>query len=147
MQEGFYDAAFYMESSLHCEDRTKTFKEAYRLLKPGGRLVAMEYNLLPGWNPSDPEQQELMRLHLHGNGAAKTPTVDEDLAMVRAAGFEVAEHFDFANHGYAVHGDEAFPWWGDLQVTLGLQAPAPPTPNPHFSGPPLQRTPLQRTSR
>ena len=79
-----YDAAFYMESSLHCENRTQTFaqathsqptppphrvlvlsrvvvlrgvvvvsgcvvgSQAYKLLKPGGRLVAMEYNLLPG---------------------------------------------------------------------------------------------------
>ncbi len=42
MEEGAYDAAFYMESSLHCEDRTQTFKETYKLLKPGGRLVAME---------------------------------------------------------------------------------------------------------
>ena len=48
MEEGAYDAAFYMESSLHTADRTTTFKETYRLLKPGGRLVAMEYNLLPG---------------------------------------------------------------------------------------------------
>jgi len=35
-----YDAAFYMESSLHCEDRSQTFKEVYKLLKPGGRLVS-----------------------------------------------------------------------------------------------------------
>lgn len=75
---------------MHCEDRTKTFKEAYRLLKPGGRLVAMEYVLLDGWKPEDPEQQRLMRLHLHGNGAAKTPTIEEDLAMIKAAGFEVS---------------------------------------------------------
>ena len=31
-----YAAAFYMESSLHVENRTKTFAETYRLLKPGG---------------------------------------------------------------------------------------------------------------
>ena len=100
MEEGAYDAAFYMESSLHCENRTQTFKETYKLLKPGGRLVAMEYNLLEGWNPNDPVQQELMRLHLHGNGAAKTPTIEEDLQMIRDAGFTVEEHFDFANLGF-----------------------------------------------
>lgn len=115
MEENAYDAAFYMESSLHCENRTKTFAEAFKLLKPGGRLVAMEYNLLPGWQPENKEHQELMRLHLHGNGAAKTPTIEEDLAMVRAAGFEIKEHFDYIALGRKMYGDEVFEWWADLQ--------------------------------
>lgn len=110
-----YDGAFYMESSLHCEDRAKTFSETYKLLKPGARLVGMEYNLLPGWNASDPEQQRLMAMHLHGNGAAKTPTIEENLAQFRAAGFEVVEHYDFANLGEQIYGEDNFPWWGDLQ--------------------------------
>jgi sterol 24-C-methyltransferase len=109
-----YDAAFYMESSLHCENRTKTFK----LLKPGGRLVAMEYTLLPGWQPENPVHKELMRLHLHGNGAAKTPTIAEDLAMVRAAGFEIKEHYDYMSYSDQMYGDEAYPWWQDLQFNL-----------------------------
>jgi sterol 24-C-methyltransferase len=121
MEENAYDAAFYMESSLHCEDRSKTFAEAYRLLKPGGRLVAMEYVLLDGWNPKDPEQQELMRLHLHGNGAARTPTIEEDLAFFRKAGFEVKEHFDFMDLGMEIYGENAFPWWGDLQMNWGFK--------------------------
>jgi len=76
----------------------------------------MEYDLLPGEGPvrctrdpcargggwrltalararsvdgSNPEHAALMRLHLHGNGAAHTPSIEEDLAMIRAAGFEV----------------------------------------------------------
>jgi len=111
-----YDAAFYMESSLHCENRTQTFSEVYKLLKPGGRLVAMEYNLLPGWNPESAEHQELMRLHLHGNGAAKTPTIEEDLKMVRDAGFEIKEHFDFMEYGAKMYGeDNVWEWWADLQ--------------------------------
>merc|ERR1712216_1032498 len=110
-----YDAAFYMESSLHCENRTQTFAEAYKLLKPGGRLVAMEYNLLPGWKPDDPEHQELMKKHLWGNGAAKTPSIEEDLAMVRAAGFEIAEHFDFMEYGKNLYGEDSWEWWADLQ--------------------------------
>jgi len=115
MEHNAYDAAFYMESSLHCENRTKTFAETYKLLKPGGRLVAMEYNLLPGWKPDDPEHKELMRLHLHGNGAAKTPTIEADLQMFRDAGFEVQEHFDFMEMGKKLYGDNEWPWWQDLQ--------------------------------
>ena len=37
----------------------------------------------------DAEHAQLMEAHLHGNGAAATPTIEEDLAQVRAAGFEV----------------------------------------------------------
>lgn len=142
MEEEAYDAAFYMESSLHCEDRTQTFRETYKLLRPGGRLVAMEYNLLPGWNASDPEHQRLMQLHLHGNGAARTPTIEEDLAMFEAAGFRVEEHYDFANLGYEIYGDEAWPWWGDLQFNWFVRSPTRSQ-----SAPPLRRKRRRQTWR
>jgi sterol 24-C-methyltransferase len=121
MEENAYDAAFYMESSLHTETRDKTFAQAYKLLKPGGRLVAMEYNLLPGWNASDPEHAKLMELHLHGNGAAKTPTIEEDLQFFRTAGFEVVEHFDFMALGKQLYGDDEVAWWEDLQPNWRFQ--------------------------
>jgi sterol 24-C-methyltransferase len=121
LEENAYDAAFYMESSLHTEQRAKTFGETFRLLKPGGRLVAMEYTLLPGWDASNPEHQRLMQLHLHGNGAAKTPTIEEDLAMFREAGFEVVEHFDFMGMGDAMYGDDVVSWWADLQPNWRFQ--------------------------
>ena len=42
LEPNSFDAVFYMESSLHTEARTQTFKQAYKVLKPGGRLVAFE---------------------------------------------------------------------------------------------------------
>jgi len=116
-EENSYDAAFYMESSLHTVERTKTFKETYRLLKPGGRLVAMEYVLLPGWDETNPEHQRLMRLHLHGNGAARTPDIEEALKWVRDAGFEIEEHWDYMSWGRKLYGDNVWEWWQDLQFT------------------------------
>jgi sterol 24-C-methyltransferase len=114
-EENSYDAAFYMESSLHTIERTKTFKETFRLLKPGGRLVAMEYVTLPDWNPKDLEHQRLMRLHLHGNGAARTPSIEEDLQWIRDAGFEIEEHFDYMTWGKKLYGENSWEWWQDLQ--------------------------------
>jgi len=114
-EENAYDAAFYMESSLHTIDRVRTFKETYRLLKPGGRLVAMEYVTLPAWDENDPEMFELMSKHLHGNGAAKTPTIAEDLEFFKEAGFEVVEHFDYMDWGRKLYGDDVWEWWADLQ--------------------------------
>jgi len=88
-----------MESSLHTANRTKTFKESYRLLKPGGRLVALEYVTLPAWNQNNEEMKELMIKHLHGNGAAITPNIDQCLKMIKDAGFEIKEHYDHMEYG------------------------------------------------
>lgn len=56
-----------------------------------------------------------MRRHLYGNGAARTPSIEEGLGQIRAAGFEVKEHFDLMAYQEAMHGDDAWPWWADLQ--------------------------------
>lgn len=119
-----YDAVYYMESSLHCENRTKTFEQAFRLLKPGGRLVALEYVTLDKWDPANPEMAELMTLHLRGNGAATTPTAAQAVGMVQKAGFEVREHFDYMAHGDEIYGDRVWPWWQDLQMNYRLHLPA-----------------------
>lgn len=50
-----------------------------------------------------------MRLHLWGNGAAKTPTVEEDLQMFRDAGFEILESFDHMDVGDELY-VAARPW-------------------------------------
>ena len=51
-----------------------------------------------------------MKLHLHGNGAAKTPTIEEDLQQFRAAGFDVVEHFDYMEWGQKLYVGTTR-WW------------------------------------
>lgn len=81
-------------------------------------LCFERYVLLDGWKPESKYHQELMALHLRGNGCAKTPTISEDLEFFRKvlkraseslpitahslavkAGFVVKEHFDFMAYG------------------------------------------------
>jgi len=38
--------------------------------------------------------------------------------MVKAAGFDVVEHYDFMAVGQKMYGEKEFPWWGDLQTGL-----------------------------
>ena len=68
-------------------------------MPPPPLVLSRQYVLLPGWDPENAEHRELMRMHLHGNGAAKTPTIEEDLDMVRAAGFDILEHYDIMDVG------------------------------------------------
>lgn len=118
-----YDAAFYMEASLHCENRTQTFEQTYSLLKPGGTLVLFEYYLLPGWNGDDPEHTENMRKHLYGNGSARTPSIAEGLKQITDAGFEIEEHFDFMGRGDEIYGENVWQWWEDLQPNYRFKLP------------------------
>jgi len=81
----------------------------------------MEYVLLPGWQPNNAEHQKLMQMYLYGNGACKTPSIEEDLNMFRVAGFDVVEHFDYMARCEKIYGDECVPWWADLQMNWRFQ--------------------------
>lgn len=53
-----------------------------------------------------------MRMIQQGNAFGSFPTVDEFIAQVKAAGFEVEEHFDLMDRGEDVYGSENhWPWW------------------------------------
>jgi hypothetical protein len=62
------------------------------------------YVLLDGWKPESKYHQELMALHLRGNGCAKTPTIAEDLQFftkVRAPHASIAAAFASAPHRHS----------------------------------------------
>merc|ERR1719220_1121221 len=56
--------------------------------------------------------------------------------MFRDAGFEIVEHYDFANLGEEIYGDENVAWWADLLFNWNFQLlPAHPwvrRPLPYF---------------
>ncbi len=54
-----------------------------RLIGAAAASLLCMYVLLDGWKPESKYHQELMALHLRGNGCAKTPTIAEDLEFFK----------------------------------------------------------------
>ena len=50
--ENTYDASYAIEATCHSPDKTKTFKEIYRVLKPGGYICGYEWVMTPKYNPN-----------------------------------------------------------------------------------------------
>jgi len=62
LESGVYDAAYYLESAIHVDNRTQTYEQTYRLLKPGAKMVLLDYVILDSYNPNDPQMAEYMRM-------------------------------------------------------------------------------------
>merc|ERR1711998_564888 len=66
--ENTYDAAYFMESLSHAEDRTPPLAQAKRIVKPGHLVGAWQWMLKPAFNYSDPYHMDLKRGMEYGGG-------------------------------------------------------------------------------
>jgi cyclopropane fatty-acyl-phospholipid synthase-like methyltransferase len=94
--DGTFDAVYAMESACHTPDKRAFFAEAYRVLKPGGRIVVED-----GFRPDRPYTDDERRLQdswLSDFLVAPIPTADEWTATARDAGFEDIRMEDCTAH-------------------------------------------------
>ncbi|MGH2687778.1 MAG: methyltransferase domain-containing protein [Actinomycetota bacterium] len=94
--DGTFDAVYAMESSCHTPEKRAFFEEAYRVLKPGGRLVVED-----GFRPDRPyteDERSLQDRWLSDFLCATPPTMDEFAAMALEAGFEEVKVEDCNAH-------------------------------------------------
>ncbi|GII22550.1 class I SAM-dependent methyltransferase [Planosporangium mesophilum] len=102
--DGSFDAVTFFESVCHLPDKQAFFQAAFRVLKPGGRLVGLDWLQRPfGDYQTDEQIQSIIRpvcehIRLSGLG-----TLDSYAAMMRTAGFDVT---------HAVDEFEGEPCWG-----------------------------------
>ncbi|MBN1174788.1 MAG: methyltransferase domain-containing protein [Micromonosporaceae bacterium] len=90
-----FDAVTFLESVCHLPDKPAFFAAAHRVLKPGGRLVGLDWLQRPFGDHQTEEQIRVFtdpvceHIRLAGLG-----TIDSYAAMMRAAGFEVDHAVD-----------------------------------------------------
>jgi tocopherol O-methyltransferase len=81
-----FDVVWACESLCHSADKAAFYREAYRLLRPGGRLVMAEY--LRCGRPLAPAQETLLAQWLRPWAIPDLDTEAEHHAYARAAGFQ-----------------------------------------------------------
>jgi tocopherol O-methyltransferase len=88
-QTSFQNESFSLiwacESMCHAEDKINFYKEAYRLLKPGGRLIIAEY--LRTARPLTPEDEKLLHEWLSGWSIKDIDTIEEHKLNAMLCGF------------------------------------------------------------
>ena len=91
-----FDAIFSIEATCCAPDKAGVYGEAFRLLRPGGRLGVYEYCLTDRFDEQDPEHLRLKADMEYGGalpGIARPHDIDE---AVRRAGFELLEARDLS---------------------------------------------------
>lgn len=80
-----FDVVWALESLCHAQDKAAFYREAKRLLRPGGRLVIAEYMRLA--RPLDIAGERLLHKWLDGWAIPDLDTSDEHRCSMSAAGF------------------------------------------------------------
>ncbi|KAI1401800.1 S-adenosyl-L-methionine-dependent methyltransferase [Hypoxylon fuscum] len=86
-----FDAFYEIQALSLCKDPAASFKEIYRVLKPGAKFSLLDWVSLPPYNPEDPIHAGLMRRVKPLIGAVGTPTPAGFEKALMDAGFSVTK--------------------------------------------------------
>jgi cyclopropane fatty-acyl-phospholipid synthase-like methyltransferase len=91
-----FDVVWALESLCHAPSKAAFYREAARLLRPGGRVIIAEY--VRTSRPVDPHGERLLHEWLDGWAIPDIDSPDEHLAHLAAAGFTDARIDDVTAH-------------------------------------------------
>lgn len=110
LPDGHFDALYSFEAICHAPDTLALFRELYRLLRPGGEIVAVDWCLTERFDVDDAEHCDIRDRIEHSNGTPDLLTTQQQLDAVKYAGFEILSATDKARES-----NPDTPWYIALQ--------------------------------
>ena len=118
-----FDAVWAIESACHALDKSLFYKEAFRILKPGGRLVMADS--FRGGRPLSEKGEKLLKGAFSGWQILDIDTPEEHTTHAKKAGFSKIEINDVSSHMKVSYKNidrhvRNFIWLGYMMNWLGI---------------------------
>lgn len=94
--DGHFDIVWALESFIHANDKPAFIKEAFRILKPGGRLIIGDY--FRKESPLNKQEKKTLEKWLHAWAISSMPSVSETETALAQAGFRQIQFADITSH-------------------------------------------------
>lgn len=117
-----FDAIYTIEAMVHKMDRSQAFNEAYRVLKPGGLFLNIDWVMTDKFDPKNEKHLEIKRGIEHGDGLPSMITAAESERYLKeTTKFELLEHFDLNERAKEWYGENNVPWYAPLQADFSFE--------------------------
>jgi sterol 24-C-methyltransferase len=106
VKDNTYDGIYAIEATCHAPDKTKLFKELFRVMKPGTEFAGYEWCLTDKYDSSNSEHRAIKKGIEEGDALPDIWTMPDVLKSLEAAGFEIVGSKDCAPDA-----DPESPWY------------------------------------
>ena len=107
-----FDRAYSIEATCHATDLTDVYREAYRVLKPGGLFGSYEWLTTDKHDAKNPEHVKIMRDIEYGSGLPPMHSIADVMDAAKKVGFELV-----FEHDYALETNYTLPWYHKLDMS------------------------------
>lgn len=109
VESNYFDGAYAIEATCHAPELAEVYRQAYRVLKPGGMFATYEWITTDAYDPSDPAHKKAIADIEYGNGLP--PLRDEAgvLAAAEQVGFHLVSSLDLVTLEKG-NEDSTLPW-------------------------------------